>query len=179
MVGNLTAMLHSAAMPNSWMILVALAGSDERRESVRPTQRRMMGSVSDDKLCAACDEEEVGGEQSSVSGLGPRWCVHHPWRVLSLMRRTCTEPRDTISTRHDLDADKFCKITAHTRRVRVSVPLHRVPSTPMTPSSTRRMRAAFRSARLHSAAAQMCFTLGIVLLPESWIKARVTFSMSG
>jgi hypothetical protein len=32
---------------------------------------------------------------------------------------------------------------------------------------------------LHSAAAQMCFTLGIVLLPESWIKARVTFSMSG
>ena len=68
MVGNLTAMLHSAAMPNSWMILVALAGSDARRESVRPTQRRMMGSVSDDKLCAACDEEVVGGNKGVSVG---------------------------------------------------------------------------------------------------------------
>ena len=143
MVGNLTAMLHRAAMPSSWMIRWEFAGSEDKREIVSPMQRRMIGSVSAESICAA-------------------------WTAL----------RDTISTRHDLDWDRFCKITAQIRLVLVSDPLARMLNTDMTPSSTSRNRTVFISAKLHRAAAHMCLTLVVVEPPASWIRARTTFSMN-
>ena len=91
--------------------------------------------------------------------------------------RTCTDPRDAISTRHDLDADRFCSTTAQTRRVRVSAPLASAASTPITPSSSMRDRTALMSARLHSADAHTCFTADDTVVDASWMIARTTFSM--
>lgn len=45
----------------------------------------------------------------------------------------CTLLRDTISTRHDFEAERFCRMTAQTRRVLVSDPFESVPSTDITP----------------------------------------------
>ena len=50
----------------------------------------------------------------------------------------CTLLLDTISTRQDLEAERFCRMTAHTRRVRVSDPFDNVPSTDITPMSEMR-----------------------------------------
>ena len=91
-------MLHSAAIPSSCIMREELEGSVESLEMVSPMHRRITGSGSEDRLCAAC-----------------------------------TLLRDTISTRHDFEAERFWRMTAHTRRVLVSDPFDSVPRTDITP----------------------------------------------
>ena len=91
----------------------------------------------------------------------------------------CTAPRATISTRVAFEAERFCNTTAHTRFVLVSHPFDSELNTEITPSSSIRDRTDFISARLHSAAAQMCLTLEAVVVEARLMMARTTFSIKG
>ena len=72
--GVVERMSKGCVIPSSWMIREALAGSDASLDRVSPMHRRMIGSVSDERLWAACTEprETISTRQAREAGKG-RW----------------------------------------------------------------------------------------------------------
>ncbi len=144
MVGYLTAILQRAAMPLSNMIRCTLDGSIARRDRVSPIQRRIIGSF-------VIIFRNFVIQYHYLLNCISTWSDESPYAAVTLFLLA-------ISTRTDLAADKFCRITAQTLLVLVSAPRDSTVRTLITPSSTIRARTDFKSDRLHNAAAHRCFT---------------------